>query len=288
MFFAFDSPLVDLESARSPLISSPRQDDCLDLRFDRCSFHVEGESRWGACDQIECGAKSNTLCASEECVNCPCESHAERCPVCRRDFCASSNRRFDTCFSEHMSNGKCQAQLLRLPLANLAQALDSPQYRDLDYFINQNSDGLGHPLPEEVCVNLGLAVAYSHNSITEYNRDVLIARSINKREQRRRQQKVRRAARKLGLEVPTRSCPSQRLAPHKNSTIHITTGALVVQHWTGRWHYREQMEILRIMGLHKSPDFVSDRINYLRDINPIVFKQIESYAISLSKRPSWR
>jgi hypothetical protein len=183
-----------------------------------------------------------------------------------------------------MSNGRCQQQLLRLPLTKLKQALDFPQYRDLDCFINRDSDGLGHPLPKEVCINLGLAVAYSHNLIPEYNQDVRIARSVDKREQRRRQQKIRRAARKVGMQVPTKPRPSPRLAVYKNSTIHITTGALVVWHWTGRWHYREQIEMLQIMGLFKNQDFVRERVDYLRKSNPLIFEQIESCAAEIKNR----
>ena len=76
-------------------------------------------------------------------------------------------------------------------------------------------------------------------------------------------------------------CPaaeSIRLAPYKASTIYFVSGALIVQHWTGGWHYREQMEILRIMGLSKSPDFIRDRVGYLQNTNQLLFGEIEVLA----------
>jgi hypothetical protein len=188
------------------------------------------------------------------------------------------------CFFEHMQEGRCQEELLRVPLSNLAHALDSRQHRELNNFINFNSDGLGHPLPTDVCINFGLAVAYSNNLIPEYNQDVLIGQGLSKLEQRKKRQRFRRAAKRFGVSLSAPPCHSARLAPHRNSTIHLATGALVVRHWTGRWHYREQMEILQIMGLYRSDDFIRDRVDYLRKTNPILFEKIESWGRAIRKR----
>jgi hypothetical protein len=285
MFFAYSSPRVNLQSqSKERSINSPHQADSPDLRFDRCAFQVLGESHYGACDQIECGVKSSVVCASEECVNCPCERHTQRCPSCQKYFCESSNRPFETCFSEHVRVGNCQEEILRVPLSKLAHALESRQHRELNNFINCNSDGLGHPLPRDVCINFGLAIAYSNGVIPEYNRDILIAQDLNKLEKRRQRQKLRRAAKKFGLSVPALPCQSTRLARHRNSTVHVATGALVVRQWTGRWHYPEQMEILQIMGLYRSDDFIRDRVDYLRKTNPIMFEKIKSWTTAMKKR----
>jgi len=126
--------------------------------------------------------------------------------------------------------------------------------------VTEDSDGLGHPLPKEVCVNFGLAVAYCNDVMPEYNEDVRVSRAVTSRERRRRQQIRRRAAKKFGISAPPLRLPSASLAPYKNSTIHVVSGALVVRHWTGSWHYREQIEILNIMGLHKGNDYIRDRV----------------------------
>jgi hypothetical protein len=233
---------------------------------------------------MECGGHSKVVCASEECVNYPCERHSQRCPICQKEFCASSKQPFETCFSEHVRQGTCEQELLRVPMTSLNDALRSGQHRELDDFLNCNSDGLGHPLPREVCTNFGLAVAYLKNLIPEYNRDVVVAQTLGRRAQRRNQQKFRRAAKSLNLKVCTPSCSSPRLARYRNSTIHVATGALVVRHWTNRWHYRKQIEILQIMGLHKGEDFIRDRVGYLYRSNPILFRQIELRATAITNR----
>jgi hypothetical protein len=286
MLFASSSPAVDLQlvSEERP-INSHRQDDFLDLSAERCGLQVHGVSRSGACDQIECGGKSSVVCESEDCCNCPCERHMKLCPCCRRNFCESSDKTLWTCFFEHVQEEKCKEEILRVRFSGLAHAFESGQHGELAAFVNRDSDGLGHPLPKDVCINLGLAVAYSNNTIPDYNEDVLIARKLNNRSLRTRQPRLRRAAKRLGDSVTAPSFAATRLAPHRNSTIHLVTGALVVRHWTGGRHYREQIEILGIMGLSKSEDFVRDRIDYLRGSNPMMFKKIESWATAMKK---WR
>jgi hypothetical protein len=184
----------------------------------------------------------------------------------------------------HVQEAKCQEKILRTPFSRLAQAFESGKHPELANFVTVDSDGLGHPLPKEVCVNLGLAVAYSNSVIPEYNKDVVTARATSSHERRRQLQKRRRAAKRFGLSasIPTTSTPP-RLASHKNSTIHVVTGALVVRHWTGSWHYREQMEILNIMGLHKTHDFIRDRVDYLRTSNPAMIEKIEGWAKTFGK-----
>src|SRR3954469_22463367 len=131
------------------------QIDFPDLSIDRCTLEVGGESSYGAGDQVECGCMSAVICASQDCVNSPCEGHAKRCPACQQYFCESSDKSLETCFFEHVKMGKCQ-EILRVPLSDLARALASSRHRDLETFVNRDSDGLGHPLPKEVCVNLAL------------------------------------------------------------------------------------------------------------------------------------
>ena len=171
------------------------------------------------------------------------------------------------------------------PLARLTDAFNSGQHRALEHFVCRDSDGLGHPLAKEACVNMGLAVVYSKNIIPEYNGDVIVARKMVITAQRAEAQRRRRAARKLGLPFAvSTSSKSAHLAPYRNSTIHLVRGALVVLHWTGNWHYRQQTEILDIMGLSKGQDFIRDRVHYLQDTNPALFDKIELWASAIRKR----
>lgn len=183
-----------------------------------------------------------------------------------------------------MNTAQCCQEIIRLPLNELAQALESGNHPDLDEFVNLNSDGLGTPLAPEVCINFGLAVAYSKNVIPEYNDDILLSRHARNRERRAQQQRFRRAALRLGESMTTERCRYTHLAPHKNSNIHVVTGALFALHWTGAWHYREQMGILRIMGLYKGDDFIRDRIDYLRRNNPATYENIRLLAAGLRKQ----
>jgi hypothetical protein len=96
-------------------------------------------------------------------------------------------------------------------------------------------------------------------------------------------QRIRRAACKLGRSATGSRLQKTHLSPSRNSTIHLVTGALVTLHWTGAWHYREQSEILEAMGLAKSPDFVRDRVEYLRLRNRAMFGVIESRAIAIKR-----
>ena len=261
------------------------QHDVLDLRSETCSLQVVGASRYEACDQVECGCSSVVVCASEDCCNCPCSRHAKLCPTCGEYFCESSDKRLWTCFFEHVREGACRGEILSEPFSKLAKAFTSERHAELRNFICCDSDGLGRPLPEEVCLNLGLAVVYSSDVLPEYNEDVLISRDLERRRRRARLQRRRRAAMKHGISAAKPLKPvTVRLAPHKSSTIHLVAGALVVQHWTGSWHYRQLMEILDIMGLSKGQDFVRDRLDFLRGSNQILFEDLEAWAIAVTRR----
>jgi hypothetical protein len=259
-----------------------------DLTGETCSVQVVGETygRYGPnCDQIECGARSSSVCESENCTNCPCESHTRECPACLKPYCASRDRMFQTCLVEHLQSGKCPGHILRIPLNKLGEALDSGEYPDLRRFVRHDSDGLGNPLPDEVCDNLGLAVVYLNHSLPDYDkatlRDSLRTRRLSRNERQRR----RRAIERNGATADFRpAADPHRLAPYKRSTIHVVAGALAVRHWTGKWHYREQAEILKIMGLSKAEDFIRDRLDYLSKRNPRMFKVIESSTCTLEKQ----
>lgn len=186
----------------------------------------------------------------------------------------------------HVQEEKCQVEILRVPLERLSWAFDSGQHRELENFINRDSDGLGNPLPREAFIQHALAVAYSNNLIPEYNGDVLTDRDTCSRERRSRLQRSRRTAKRLGVSMPATPPVSLRLEPHRNSTIHVVKGALAVLQWTGSWHYREQMELLNVMGLHKSEDYIRDRVRYLQRANPTKFKEIELWAPSIKDRRS--
>ena len=54
-----------------------------------------------------------------------------------------------------------------------------------------------------------------------------------------------------------------------------------MRHWTGAAHHREQMEMLKIMGLHKGEDFIRDRIDYLRRKNPTTYENVQLLAAGL-------
>jgi hypothetical protein len=252
--------------------------------FETCAVPIAAESRYGDCDQMECGGRSSVPCASEDCSNSPCQRHAKRCPCCQKHFCESSDESLWTCFFVHVREGRCQDEILRVPLGRLTRAFVSGQYPGLEKFVNRDSDGLGHPLPKETYINHALAVAYSRDVIPQYNRDVLIDQGVRIRNRRAQRQRARRAGQRLKAGVATYPSTSTRLAPYRNSTIHVVTGALAVRQWTGSWHYREQMELLKIMGLYKGDDFIRDRIRYLRMSNPTMFHDIELWAAAMKKR----
>ena len=170
-----------------------------------------------------------------------------------------------------------------MPFGKRDEAFKSGNWSELHYFVNCDSDGLGHPLPKEVCLIFGLAVAYCNNVIPNYNGDVVIRSKLRRGERRKYSQQLRRASKKHRATVAISAGESARLAPFRNSTIHFATAALVVRHWTGNWHYREQSEILQIMGLSKSQDFIRDRIDYLRGHNLKTFDKIDLWASRIKK-----
>jgi len=183
----------------------------------------------------------------------------------------------------HVSERTCNDEILRVPFDKLTRAFDSGKYAELDRFV-RNSDGLGTPLPPDVCINLGLAVACSNSLLPQYNKDVLRRQKAHIRERRAEQQRLRRKAKNLGLQRPSEQRRYLSSAQHKNSTIHIVTGALIVHEWTKRWHCREQIEILRIMGLHKGDDFIRDRIDYMQTSNARMFRNLELFAGGIRKQ----
>src|SRR5438309_5759385 len=84
-----------LQQLRNYRMASISQLDHL-YSLDRCTIQVGSETAYGACDQIECGCRSAVICASEDCVNCPCEGHANRCLACQKYFCESSDKRLES------------------------------------------------------------------------------------------------------------------------------------------------------------------------------------------------
>lgn len=183
-----------------------------------------------------------------------------------------------------MNAAQCRQEVVRTSLNELMSAFNTGQYPDLEEFVFRNSDGLGRPLPPEVCINLALTVACAKNLLPEYSTDLLQFRDARNRERRTQRQRLRRSAERLGEPIASERCRHTSLAPRKNSTVHVVKGALFVRHWTGAWHHREQTKILEIMGLHKGEDFIRDRIDYLRRCNPAMFESIELLAAGLRKR----
>jgi hypothetical protein len=257
------------------------------LEDETCELLVkaEGSNIYGpTCDQIVCGGRSVVKCASNDCINCPCPRHLTICEKCGQYFCYSPYSPVWTCFSEHRLVDNCDDNALEIPLGKLTRAFGSRENHDLHNFVRHDSDGLGHPLPEDVCVNLGVAVAHLKSVVPEYGEDVVIARDMRSRQRRTRTQNVRRAARRLGILVsPPSGVRVPQLAPHRQSTIRLVTGALVVRNWTGTWHYRELTEMLAIMGIFKNIDFIRDRVEYLRRSNPSTFTRIQSFASAIRK-----
>ena len=96
-------------------------------------------------------------------------------------------------------------------------------------------------------------------------------------------QRINRAAKRNNVSLALPKVEGKHLSPHRNSTTYLATGALITRHWTGNWHYREQVEILRIMGLNKNADFIRDRIDYLRDHNRAMFDMIQSRAAAMKR-----
>ncbi len=189
-----------------------------------------------------------------------------------------------TCMRKHTEEGQCPAQRVERPLQQLAYAFASQRYGELEHFVLRDSDGLGNPLPHRVCAHLGLVVLHSKGELPEYDKAFLLQRQVSLRKHRTQTQKIRRAAARLGqnLELSAYADPVH-LAPHRNSTIQLVAAALSVREWTGGWHYREQIEMLRIMGLSKSPDFVRDRLEYLKAKNPPLYVEIASRAADVRK-----
>jgi hypothetical protein len=188
-------------------------------------------------------------------------------------------------FSEHTQEGKCEESIRRGPLASLNLAFNSGQEQELRYFVRCDSDGLGHPLPKEAPINLALAAAYLSDLAPEYDEETLHARDESVLSRRSRMQGLRRAAKRLHVPRPEQPpFRAVRMATQRNSTIHLARGALVIFHWTRRWHYREQSEMLKIMGVYKGEDFVRDRVDYLRENNANLFQTIESWALQLKNQ----
>jgi hypothetical protein len=165
----------------------------------------------------------------------------------------------------------------------LAQELLSGKHSDLERFVNRDSDGLGHPLPEDVCRSFGFAVACANDLIPDYNQDVLVEQREARRKRKVERQRINRAAKRNNVSLALPKVEGKHLSPHRNSTTYLATGALITRHWTGNWHYREQVEILRIMGLNKNADFIRDRIDYLRDHNRAMFDMIQSRAAAMKR-----
>jgi hypothetical protein len=246
----------------------------------------ETAGRYGSLgDQAVCGRGSSGICASEDCSNHPCQRHTKRCPICLREFCGTADWTWDTCFSRHEEEGRCSNDLLRTALGKLTRAFETGEHRELERFVRYDSDGLRNPLPPEVCTNLALGAAYSLNPALEYSSELLQEQAEKRVARRTEQQRLRRARRRHGV-LPSENWPPRlaRLESHKSSTIHLATGALVLRDWTGNWHYRQQGEIIRVMGLHKGEDFVRDRLDYLRDNNPEMFARIENWARLVTRR----
>ena len=253
------------------------------LKFDleACEYLVRGESSYGAGDVAECTRSSIVSCASDDCSFDLCERHAKRCPSCGEFFCDSS-RSLSTCFTRHFEEGTCHEPILREPLGKLAQALRSPANRELERFVNRDSDGLENPLPVDVCRHFGLAVVCYKELLPEYNGDVLSAQKEGRAERRATLQRRRRAARKFGLSIAPTRLPKTHISPYRNSRRHLVTGAIITHLWTGRWHYRQQAQILEIMGLRMSEDFIRDGVSYIQASNPSIFQQIESFARAIT------
>jgi len=261
----------------------------LDLTSEVCGFELEGESLspegHGAGDALECVERSFVKCSSDECSLWPCHRHVKYCPNCGQPFCDSSRRSsLWTCFYVHVRDG-CQTEILRVPIDRLAHELHSGKHPDLGRFVNRDSDGLGHPLPVDVCRSFGFAVACAADLIPEYNQDVLVEQQEARLRRKAERQRIRRAAIRNNVSVDLPRVGGRHLSPHRNSTTYLATGALITRHWTGNWHYREQAEILELMGLAKGPDFIRDRVAYLRDHNRAMFDMIQSRAAAMRAGP---
>jgi hypothetical protein len=259
--------------------------DLPDLTGQTCITQVGSEThgRYGSnCDQIECGGSSAAVCEFENCSNLPCEFHTGHCPACLKPYCTSRDRMLHTCLVEHQSAGKCAGQLVSTPLRRLGTALDSEEYSELKRFVRHNSDGLGNPLPNEVCDNLGLAVVYLSDSLPDHDKAALLDSRWRRLSSRNERQRFRRAVkRQSAVAVSLARAGPIRLEPFKRSTVHLVTGALTLQCWTGSWHYQQQMEILRIMGFYRADDFIRDRVDYLRRSNQGLFERVAAYARAL-------
>jgi hypothetical protein len=253
------------------------------LEGEVCAVVSHRERVYGAGDEFQCGDESKFECASEDCSCCPCAVHTQRCPTCDQPFCKSSDSSIWTCFDEHLTSGRCQSQILQLPLDSLRNALTSGRHSELEEFVNHNADGLGNPLLPEVPDSLALAIACVEGRIPDYSPDVLIPRDKARRELKAQAQRRRRARLKQNISVAAPHAAGTYVSAYRNSTIYLATAALMTKHWTGRWHYREQSEILSIMGLSQNCDFIRNRVDYFRHHCPSSYDRIESQAAALAK-----
>jgi hypothetical protein len=245
-----------------------------------CTVVSHRERAYGAGDEFPCGYESKFECASEDCSCCPCVLHAQQCPNCGQLFCKSYDSIW-TCFDEHVKNGRCETQILRLK--RLARELTSGRHSELEEFVNHNADGLGNPLLPEVPDSLALAIACLDGRIPDYSPYIRIPRDAARRKLRAEAQRRRRAEARHKISIPTRRAAGTYVSACRNSTIYLATAALMTKQWTGRWHYREQNEILSIMGLSQNSDFIRNRVDYFRRRSPGSYDRIESQAIFLAQ-----
>ena len=272
--------LRDRQSFRVRIVQLGRE------HFGTCEFQ-EGESSYLACDATLCTSPAYSSCASEDCGHIIlCERHNEICPACGLTFCRSADGRLRDCFYDHETSGQCEHSLIAPVLARLEEQLAMPSQAALREFVKRDGDGFGNPLPEEVPTDFALAALCLRGCIEDIPFSARVQQENAQRERRVARQREARACRKLGLEITAIRAPYNRVDLYKRSTVLIASGALVTRAFSGRPHYAQQSELLRLIGIHKQEDFVRDRLNALENARPALFNFLLHRAQDIAQRVS--
>jgi len=253
--------------------------------FGTCDFE-EGESYYGACDSQICYETAHSVCASEDCANIICKRHCETCPACGLTFCSSRDQRLHDCFYLHETSRQCKHSLIVPLLAQLDEKLAMPSQATLREFIKSNGDGLGNPLPREVPADFALAALCLSGHVEDVPPSARIDQKAAQLQRRATRQREARACHRLGLAVAATRAPYHRVDLYKRSTALIASGALVTRIFSGSPHYSQQIELLRLLGIHRQEDYVRDRLDALENARPQLYNVLLHRAESIAHRES--
>jgi hypothetical protein len=103
-------------------------------------------------------------------------------------------------------------------------------------------------------------------------------------QRRAARQRQARACRRLGLTVTATRDRYHRVDLYKRSTVLIAGGALLTRIFSGSPHYVHQVELLRLLGIHKQEDFVRDRLDALERARSQLYNFLLPRAVNITQR----